>query len=101
MPTSFAIASTGEIFLADGYCNSRVLKFNALGKLLKVIPSRDGKISNNKQEEKILVKKNFRISATTDPSWNNPSRIPRSNMHSRSRKYESCLSKSRSLQLAG
>ncbi|XP_045477429.1 peptidyl-alpha-hydroxyglycine alpha-amidating lyase 2-like isoform X1 [Harmonia axyridis] len=41
MPTSFAIATTGEIFLADGYCNSRVLKYNALGKLLKIIPSRD------------------------------------------------------------
>ncbi|KAK9886576.1 hypothetical protein WA026_017505 [Henosepilachna vigintioctopunctata] len=40
MPTSFAIASTGEIFLADGYCNSRILKFNAAGQLMKVIPNK-------------------------------------------------------------
>ncbi|KAG5881403.1 hypothetical protein JTB14_008916 [Gonioctena quinquepunctata] len=39
MPTSIAVASTGEIFIADGYCNSRILKYNALGVLLRVIPS--------------------------------------------------------------
>ncbi|XP_074036840.1 peptidyl-alpha-hydroxyglycine alpha-amidating lyase 2 isoform X2 [Leptinotarsa decemlineata] len=38
MPTSIAVATTGEIFLADGYCNSRILKYNALGVLLRVIP---------------------------------------------------------------
>jgi peptidylamidoglycolate lyase len=37
-PTSVAIASTGEVFVADGYCNQRVLKFNALGRLLKIMP---------------------------------------------------------------
>ncbi|CAG9813098.1 unnamed protein product [Phaedon cochleariae] len=38
-PTSVAVATTGEIFIADGYCNSRILKFNAAGGLLRVIPS--------------------------------------------------------------
>ncbi|XP_018325193.2 peptidyl-alpha-hydroxyglycine alpha-amidating lyase 2 [Agrilus planipennis] len=38
-PTHAAIASTGEVFIADGYCNSRILKFNAAGGLLKVIPN--------------------------------------------------------------
>ncbi|XP_041984637.1 peptidyl-alpha-hydroxyglycine alpha-amidating lyase 2-like [Aricia agestis] len=38
MPTAVAIASTGEIFLADGYCNNQVLKFNAAGDLLMNIP---------------------------------------------------------------
>ncbi|KAH1007488.1 hypothetical protein HUJ04_004713 [Dendroctonus ponderosae] len=38
-PTSIAVASTGEIFIADGYCNSRILKYNAAGGLLRVIPS--------------------------------------------------------------
>ncbi|KAF5307215.1 hypothetical protein FQR65_LT00731 [Abscondita terminalis] len=38
-PTSIAVASTAEIFIADGYCNSRILKFNALGGLIRTIPS--------------------------------------------------------------
>lgn len=37
-PTAVAIASTGEIFIADGYCNNRILKFNAAGRILRVIP---------------------------------------------------------------
>ncbi|KAH8321636.1 hypothetical protein KR074_010975 [Drosophila pseudoananassae] len=37
-PTSIAVATTGEFFIADGYCNSRILKFNAAGKLLRTIP---------------------------------------------------------------
>lgn len=37
-PTSIAVATTGEFFIADGYCNSRILKFNAAGKLLRSIP---------------------------------------------------------------
>ncbi|XP_001943881.2 peptidyl-alpha-hydroxyglycine alpha-amidating lyase 2 [Acyrthosiphon pisum] len=37
-PTSVAIASTGDIFIADGYCNSRVLKFTSRGELLRVFP---------------------------------------------------------------
>ncbi|KAL1513656.1 hypothetical protein ABEB36_003041 [Hypothenemus hampei] len=38
-PTSIAVATTGEIFIADGYCNSRILKYNAAGGLLRVIPN--------------------------------------------------------------
>ncbi|CAH0552204.1 unnamed protein product [Brassicogethes aeneus] len=40
-PTSVAVASTGEIFIADGYCNSRILKYNAAGGLLRVIPKQE------------------------------------------------------------
>lgn len=39
MPTSVAIASTGEIFVADGYCNNQIVKFNAAGTLLLTIPA--------------------------------------------------------------
>ncbi|XP_050305336.1 peptidyl-alpha-hydroxyglycine alpha-amidating lyase 2-like isoform X2 [Anthonomus grandis grandis] len=38
-PTSIAVATTGEIFIADGYCNSRILKYNAAGGLLKIMPN--------------------------------------------------------------
>jgi len=37
-PTAVAIATTGEIFIADGYCNNRILKFNAAGRILRVFP---------------------------------------------------------------
>ncbi|XP_053686740.1 peptidyl-alpha-hydroxyglycine alpha-amidating lyase 2 [Sabethes cyaneus] len=37
-PTATAVASTGEVFIADGYCNSRILKFNAAGRLIRMIP---------------------------------------------------------------
>lgn len=33
-PTDVAVASTGEFFVADGYCNSRIMKFDKDGKLL-------------------------------------------------------------------
>ena len=37
-PTSVAVAeASGVIFVGDGYCNSRVLKFSREGKLLNVI----------------------------------------------------------------
>ena len=37
-PTSVAVSeATGTFFVADGYCNSRILKFNKDGKLLKII----------------------------------------------------------------
>ncbi len=37
-PTSVAVVeSTGDFFVADGYCNSRVMKFNRHGKLLNII----------------------------------------------------------------
>lgn len=42
MPTAIAVASTGEIFIADGYCNSRILKYNAAGGLLRIIPNPPG-----------------------------------------------------------
>lgn len=38
-PTSVAVATTGEIFIADGYCNNRILKYNAAGGLLRIIPN--------------------------------------------------------------
>lgn len=38
MPTSVAVACTGEVFVADGYCNSRVLKFDDRGDLIRVFP---------------------------------------------------------------
>jgi len=38
MPTAVAVSqTTGDFFVADGYCNSRVMKFNKDGKLLKII----------------------------------------------------------------
>jgi len=33
-PTDVAVAKSGEIFVADGYCNSRIVKFSAEGKYL-------------------------------------------------------------------
>lgn len=33
-PTSVAVASNGEFYVADGYCNSRIIKFSAEGQLL-------------------------------------------------------------------
>jgi len=33
-PTDVAVAKNGDFFVADGYCNSRVMKFNKEGKLL-------------------------------------------------------------------
>ncbi|PSN45830.1 Peptidyl-alpha-hydroxyglycine alpha-amidating lyase 2 [Blattella germanica] len=37
-PTSVAVSSSGEFFVADGYCNSRVLHLSAHGRLVRVIP---------------------------------------------------------------
>ncbi|PIO54899.1 NHL repeat protein, partial [Teladorsagia circumcincta] len=33
-PTDIAVAKNGYFFVADGYCNSRVLKFDPSGKLV-------------------------------------------------------------------
>lgn len=30
-PTSVAVTPSGEFFVADGYCNSRIIKFNKAG----------------------------------------------------------------------
>ncbi|XP_063225357.1 peptidyl-alpha-hydroxyglycine alpha-amidating lyase 2-like [Bacillus rossius redtenbacheri] len=37
-PTAVAVASSGVVFIADGYCNSRVLEFSPQGVLLRVVP---------------------------------------------------------------
>ncbi|XP_015592580.1 peptidyl-alpha-hydroxyglycine alpha-amidating lyase 2 [Cephus cinctus] len=37
-PTSVAVAPTGEIVVADGYCNSRIMVFNSVGGVREVIP---------------------------------------------------------------
>lgn len=37
-PTAVAVATTGEFFISDGYCNERILKYNAAGRLLRTIP---------------------------------------------------------------
>ena len=37
-PTAVAVSEvTGTFFVADGYCNRRVLKYNKEGELLKII----------------------------------------------------------------
>ncbi|KAI1721589.1 NHL repeat domain-containing protein [Ditylenchus destructor] len=33
-PTDVAVAKNGDFFVADGYCNSRIMKFNKEGKLI-------------------------------------------------------------------
>ncbi|XKL59861.1 hypothetical protein PGB90_000877 [Kerria lacca] len=38
MPTSVAVAHNGDIFIADGYCNSRVLKYDYRGELIRIFP---------------------------------------------------------------
>jgi peptidylamidoglycolate lyase len=30
-PTSVAVASTGDVFIADGYCNARIMRFTSVG----------------------------------------------------------------------
>lgn len=38
MPTAVAVAkNTGDFFVADGYCNSRIMKYNKDGHLIKII----------------------------------------------------------------
>jgi len=40
MPTSVAVSeSTGDFFVADGYCNSRIMKYSKDGKLKRIINS--------------------------------------------------------------
>ncbi|KAF1768460.1 hypothetical protein GCK72_000272 [Caenorhabditis remanei] len=36
-PTDVAVAKNGHIFVADGYCNSRILKFDSKGRLMAQI----------------------------------------------------------------
>jgi peptidylamidoglycolate lyase len=35
-PTAVAVTSTGDFFVSDGYCNHRIIKYNAEGKKLLV-----------------------------------------------------------------
>ncbi|GFR98371.1 peptidyl-glycine alpha-amidating monooxygenase [Elysia marginata] len=46
-PTDVAVASTGEFFVSDGYCNSRVLKYSKEGKLITQwgTPSNGGRLT--------------------------------------------------------
>ena len=38
MPTAVAVSeSTGDFFVADGYCNSRIMKYSKDGKLKRII----------------------------------------------------------------
>lgn len=55
MPTSVAIASTGEIFVADGYCNNQILKFNAAGTLLMAIPTYSDTLTLNLPHSVTLI----------------------------------------------
>ena len=41
-PTDVAVASNGYFFVADGYCNSRVLKFDPNGKLVDIFGAAGG-----------------------------------------------------------
>lgn len=42
-PTHAVIASDGSIFVADGYCNSRIVKFDKSGKYLMEFPDKNDK----------------------------------------------------------
>ena len=33
-PTAVAVESNGDFFVSDGYCNSRIIKFNAKGEII-------------------------------------------------------------------
>ncbi|XP_057326058.1 peptidyl-alpha-hydroxyglycine alpha-amidating lyase 2-like [Microplitis mediator] len=37
-PTSVAVAKTGEIVVADGYCNNRIIVFDPFGNIINIIP---------------------------------------------------------------
>ena len=41
-PTDVAVASNGYFFVADGYCNSRVLKFDSKGNLIDIFGAAGG-----------------------------------------------------------
>ncbi|VDM43447.1 unnamed protein product [Toxocara canis] len=46
-PTDVAVAKNGHFFVADGYCNSRVMKFDQNGKLLATFGSPNSKSLQN------------------------------------------------------
>jgi hypothetical protein len=39
-----AVATSGQVFVADGYCNHRVLTFSQRGSLLRLIPLPSGEM---------------------------------------------------------
>ncbi|XP_054707055.1 peptidyl-glycine alpha-amidating monooxygenase B-like [Uloborus diversus] len=41
-PTDVAVMPSGDFFVSDGYCNSRIVMFTGTGKLIKEIGSKDG-----------------------------------------------------------
>lgn len=43
-PTDVAVASNGDLFVADGYCNSRIMKFDKNGNLLKQFGTKNGEL---------------------------------------------------------
>jgi hypothetical protein len=45
-PTAVAVATSGQVFVADGYCNHRVLTFSQRGHLLRLIPLPSGEIKS-------------------------------------------------------
>nr|XP_018905123.1 PREDICTED: peptidyl-alpha-hydroxyglycine alpha-amidating lyase 2-like [Bemisia tabaci] len=40
-PTAVAISKDGNVFIADGYCNNRILKFDAKGNYVSQFPTQD------------------------------------------------------------
>ncbi|KAI5742451.1 hypothetical protein M8J77_007360 [Diaphorina citri] len=47
MPTAVAVASDGQFFVSDGYCNARVLKYNQQGYVVRVFPQQQEYLSLN------------------------------------------------------
>uniref|UniRef100_A0A1I7UMZ0 peptidylamidoglycolate lyase n=1 Tax=Caenorhabditis tropicalis TaxID=1561998 RepID=A0A1I7UMZ0_9PELO len=50
-PTDVAVAKNGHIFVADGYCNSRILKFDSKGNLMAQI---NAAVEDNQSSEFIV-----------------------------------------------
>ena len=46
-PTEVAVANSGDFFVSDGYCNSRVVKYNAGGDMLSEFPISDALIPHS------------------------------------------------------
>jgi len=56
-PTDVAVSKSGEFFVADGYCNSRIMKFDKDGKFL----AKFGEEGNNKTGVELTLKKKWLI----------------------------------------
>lgn len=92
--STHAVASTGEFFVADGYCNSRIIKYNAAGRILRVIPQPPGIfiVMNCKNGSHSFL---FRISLATSSTWANTIGTFGYSMYCRQGKYASCMPKVR------